>query len=217
MSFRSDFSKDWAVSDLIWYASYGSNVDRERFLLYLEGGPLPGSDHVESGARDPAPPRADSPIEFSHQISFVGRSSRWGGAPAFLNHSPAPGPAALGRRYLVTVEQLEDLVAQENLREPSPLPIDQLEVGVVRQVGPGGYDGLMLVGTDEGTPIVTFTSPVPPESRPPAAPAQAYLATLMKGLAVAHQLPAIDIATRLGMARGVERVWSVEMIASLGE
>ncbi|MEM9467380.1 MAG: histone deacetylase, partial [Actinomycetota bacterium] len=97
---------------LVWYASYGSNCSRERFLTYLRGGRPPGSTRDQIGARDSSDPLGDAPVEFTTAACFAGHSTRWGGAPAFLEHEPAERPGALGRRYLITAAQFADVLAQ---------------------------------------------------------------------------------------------------------
>jgi len=127
---------------LVWYACYGSNCARDRFLVYLTGGRAKGADHDHEGARNDAPPIADDPVVFGTNICFVGHSARWNGAPAFLEHRAAP-TGALGRRYLITLEQFADVHAQENRIRPGGLefPDDILDLapGQQRTVVDGAY------------------------------------------------------------------------------
>ena len=46
--------------DLVWYVSYGSNLHRDRFQSYLEGGRMPGGLRADAGCRDPSEPVADA-------------------------------------------------------------------------------------------------------------------------------------------------------------
>ena len=58
----------------IWYACYGSNINRSRFMDYIEG------------CTDTTPPVEDRPFEFDHPVFFAGKSLRWGGkGKAFLD------------------------------------------------------------------------------------------------------------------------------------
>ena len=92
----------------VWYTSYGSNCSRDRFLVYLRGGDLGGAAGDHHGARDATDPLADGPAVLPTNVCFTGHTRRWGGAPAFLEHRPH-AHGALGRRYLVTLEQFDIL------------------------------------------------------------------------------------------------------------
>ena len=120
---------------LVWYACYGSNCARSRFLVYLTGGRAEGAVHDHEGARNDTPPIADGPVVFGTNICFAGHSARWNGAPAFLEHRAA-ATGALGRRYLITLEQFADVHAQENRIRPGGLevPDDILDLAPGQQL-----------------------------------------------------------------------------------
>ena len=125
----------------VWYASFGSNILSERFACYLEGGRIEGMVRDMPGSRDPSPPtewrRWD---DLPHRLFFAHSSPTWdGGGVAFVDFGedlrvagpPAPAetervaPAtrapALGvsyRLYRVTLEQFNDVLAQENGMAP---------------------------------------------------------------------------------------------------
>jgi hypothetical protein len=203
---------------MIWYASYGSNCSRPRFLTYLRGGRPEGADRDQIGARDASDPLDDQPVEFATSVCFAGHASRWGGAPAFLEHAMSSRPPALGRRYLITCEQFADVLAQESGR-----PLDSVDVpdlsGVAAGervvIGDGFYDAVVLLDPVDGVPCVSFTSPTPPESREPAPPSEAYLRTIVTGLAACHDLPDDAIVARLLEARGMRPTWDVASITAL--
>lgn len=199
---------------LVWYAAYGSNCSFDRFRTYLEGGTPPGATHVQRGARDPAAPRADGPIRFPSAVCFRGHSTWWGGAPAFLEHAPSTR-GALGRRYLITVEQFEDVLAQENrLEVVSPVAVDR-PPGDRQRVTDGPYGQVVSLEPIDGHPVLTFTSPAAPEHREPAAPSAAYLGTIVRGLAEVHELTPLEIADHLLMASGVDSLWNRRAIVGL--
>src|SRR5260370_3864600 len=87
---------------LVWYAGYGSNLNRARFMAYIEGGSPPGSDAVYDGCTDKSPPIGDISLVLSHSLYFAGCSRRWGGtAAAFITLETCDAPA-LARAYLIT-------------------------------------------------------------------------------------------------------------------
>ena len=143
----------------VWYASYGSNCSRDRFLAYLRGGRAEGAGRDQIGARDTRDPSGDEPVRFETAVCFVGRSTRWGGAPAFLEHDRSARPGALGRRYRVTRQQFADVLAQESGRplDSVPLPdLDELEPGTRAVIGDGFYDALVILAPIDGVPCLSF-------------------------------------------------------------
>jgi len=144
----------------VWYASYGSNLNRARFLTYLRGGTPPGGRRHQIGARDASDPEGDIPIRFDGRMHFAYASGRWdGGGVGFMDVDKAGH--ALGRAYLITAEQFDDVVAQEN---GMPLTLsDPVDIATVVQKGRGTYrnsviySDLIHIGDHEGSPVLTFT------------------------------------------------------------
>ena len=200
---------------LIWYASYGSNVNRARFLCYLQGGTPDGTTVAQRGARDNSPPRGDAACVFGSAIRFAGHSARWDGAPAFLEHRPATA-GALGRRYLITKEQFVDVVAQENRADGVvSIPFDDVQPDTHTVIDTHFYDAIVGLHPVDGIPVATFTSSKPPEHRPAAPPSSAYLGTIARGLAQVHELDDKTLAHHLHRADGVAPAWSVAEIQRL--
>lgn len=203
------------TEQLIWYASYGSNVNRARFLCYLQGGTPDGTSLRQRGARDPSLPLEDAPCSFRSAICFAGYSERWEGAPAFLEHRNA-SPGALGRRYLITKEQFADVVAQENGTDgPVSIPFGKVRPQSHTLIDTRRYDTIVGLDPVDGIPVATFTSSNVPEDRPAAAPSAAYLGTIARGLAEVHDLGHATLARRLHSADGVAQTWTIAQIERL--
>jgi gamma-glutamylcyclotransferase (GGCT)/AIG2-like uncharacterized protein YtfP len=173
---------DW-MQAYAWYVAYGSNLCRERFLLYIEGGPHPvtGGEHV--GARDRTPPRADLALTIPHRLLFAQSSRTWeGGGVAFVDPEAGSG-AAHGRAWLVTREQLADVLAQEAGCAPPELPDAVLRASKPVDVAdpPRWYSCVVPLGMRDGWPMATFTAgdAATFERRPPGA---AYRAVVARGL-----------------------------------
>jgi len=201
------------MTTLVWYAAYGSNLWSARFLTYLAGGPVPLSPagRVQDGARDPSPPRADTPARLPGRLLFGRSSSGWGGGGiAFLDTAPEPTPdpepppqdrqdRVLGRLWLITAGQFADVASQEN---GHPLPPEAahpsaLEPGGHLDVGPGWYGRLLHLGAGpDGHPVLTFTCP-DPASVPRRAPHPAYRQVIARGLTEAWGLTASEAAAYL--------------------
>ena len=144
----------------VYYASYGSNMSRERFMAYIEGGSVRGATRVYNGATDKTAPTDDIPLKFNNPVQYAGNSTVWGkGGVGFLDHS-APGKS-LGRAYKITAEQFSDVVAQESgqLTNYAKTDVDSaLENGVTYDYK-RLYGTLVHVGDYNGRPVLTFTAP----------------------------------------------------------
>ena len=142
----------------VWYASYGSNLSRERFLTYITGGTPEGSDTLHLGCRDGTVPEEDIPIRFSGRMHFAASSGRWGGGGvAFMDNDYAGH--ALGRAYLVSIDQFDDIVAQENGRTPGSIKTntDEALINGSTDVTNGLYGNLVHIGDYGNAPVFTFT------------------------------------------------------------
>ena len=102
----------------VWYASFGSNILAERFNCYLAGGRVEGMVRDMPGSRDPTPPcRWTRWDDVPYRMFFAHSSPTWGGGGVAFVDVDAPSPAHLGttfRLYRVTLQQYNDVLAQEN-------------------------------------------------------------------------------------------------------
>lgn len=174
--------------DPVWYVSYGSNMSSHRLACYLQGGSPEGTSQVYAGARDTSPPRQSIPLFLPGTVYFAGKSSVWGGGVAFYDPD-LPGRTA-ARGYLLTVEQLSDIMAQEMHRDVdahTPPPDLSAVVAAGRtQAGPGNYETLVSVGSRSGVPMVTFTAPNSKQEAALTPPSPPYRRVLGQGLREAH-------------------------------
>jgi hypothetical protein len=140
----------------VLYVSYGSNVSTERFMHYIEGGKPRGSRVDYEGCRNPTPPDDVVPVIMHGTVHFAGRSAVWGGGVAFLDHLRRG--KSLGKAYLVTSEQFDDIVAQECGHPIGVRPAD-INAAISKGVhdGAGRYGRLVHVGDLDGSPAFTFT------------------------------------------------------------
>jgi hypothetical protein len=158
-------------------------------------------------------------VEVPGGLVFSGESAVWGGGRAFYDLA-APGVVA-GRAYLLTVEQLADVAAQEMYREPGSAFAQELtevlpEVESVRVMGPGRYETVARVGERDGVPMFTVTDTGAADLEP-AAPSAAYLRWIAAGLREAHGWDASQVADYLSQARGVAGAWSKDDLVAIAE
>ena len=84
----------------VWYACYGSNLCKARFMKYI------------NNCSDKTPPSEDRPFVFDHPIYFAKSAAHWqNGGKAFLDDSD--NGMAYGRIYKITREQYEEIKLQE--------------------------------------------------------------------------------------------------------
>lgn len=103
-------------NDYVWYACYGSNISRSRFMKYI------------NRCSDKTPPIEDRPYEFKHNIYFSKKAANWEGCgKAFLDYSTAGH--AYGRIYKITREQFEKIKILEG-RDYSY----KLDLGIIEHV-----------------------------------------------------------------------------------
>ena len=175
-------------TELVWYAGYGSNLSRQRFACYLEGGTPEGAGHVHAGCRDRSPAIRTEPLTIRGRLTFAGASTIWGGGLAFLDADVEGTTYARG--YLITTDQLDDVAVQETR-----------------------YDSLTTVGHRDGLPILSLTSTLRP---PPAPPSAAYLRTILTGL-LDGILDVDGAVAYLLAADGVDLMWDVASLEALVE
>jgi hypothetical protein len=197
----------------VWYASYGSNLSRERFRHYLDGGRPQGASRTYPGARDSTQPEDDRALTLPGEMFFAWESPTWGGGIAFYD-ADTTGPT-LARAYLVSEQQFADVAAQERREVPGEdLDLSHVLAHSRHDLGPGHYEALHLVGELEGLPVLTFTAPDPAVLQRNS-PTSAYLAKLVAGLRETHDLSDDDLADYLLDRPGIGPEWDRARIAGL--
>lgn len=186
---------------MLWYVGYGSNLDRDRFLRYLNGGQAPGAQLSVPGARDATPPAQERAVVVPGQMFFGWTSATWGGGVSFLDAQA--DDTAYGRAYLLTEQQFADVAAQE-MHYPPGQDLDLAQVLGERRhtFGAGPYETLQWLGELDGLPMLTFTVDEPARLEPNQ-PVGAYLATVARGLRHTHGLDADAIVAHLLSRPGI--------------
>lgn len=166
----------------VWYASYGSNLNRDRFLCYIKGGKPKGSEKVEVGCRDKTLPPKEATYIMHYPLYFAKASDRWQKqGVAFIGLKRDQKHHTYSRKYLITVEQFMDVVKQENNR--ASLHIDLNEIiknGSKTLLKDSWYGTVLYLGEEDGYPILTFTADW--EGVPFTKPSKEYLGMIINGL-----------------------------------
>jgi hypothetical protein len=198
---------------LVWYVSYGSNMQADRLGCYLAGGVPAGARRGYPGCRDRRPPRAARGCEFPGRIYFATESVVWGGGRAFYDDG-LPGVVA-ARAYLITSAQFSDIAAQEMYREPgADLDLRGVLASGRARLGPGRYETLLHLGDHDGHPMLTFTAPWAAADVDHVAPSAGYLRMLAEGLRQAHGWSVHRTAEYLAGLPGCAGAWTAAAIVT---
>ncbi|MCM8772324.1 MAG: gamma-glutamylcyclotransferase [Candidatus Omnitrophica bacterium] len=141
------------------YAAYGSNLLKERFIVYIKGGYFENR-HYE-GSSDKSDPEDLGWIYVPHRLYFAKKSPTWDNkGVAFLSCKKEENPEyhAIVRLWKISEKQFEDLHKQEGLK---------------------WYHKIMLLGEKNGLLIKTFTGCWENEKQEPS---EKYLNIIKKGL-----------------------------------
>ena len=202
---------------LVWYASYGSNLNEERFLCYIQGGKPDGSKKVERGARDKTPPRQNLGIQIPYPLYFAKYSKRWGGAVAFIDKVKNEQNTTYGRMYLITEEQFIDVVNQENSTNDLTIDLDQVKIHGQLSVRQSWYGNIIYLGEKDGYPIFTFTANWDLKDINLHIPSEAYLKMLISGLKKLNILTDQEIVDYFMNKPGVKDNYSTRQIEEIIE
>jgi hypothetical protein len=201
---------------LVWYAVYGSNLLKKRFNCYIAGGKPDGSKTDYPGCRDKTPAREDRPIALTHALYFAGHSNSWDAAIAFVRHA-ASGAHTLGRMFLISYGQFNDVVRQENARGvPGAivvLPYDELAHGDQWPIDAYRLYGCFIkTGVEDGHPVLTLTAAQ--DSFAVGKPSEAYVKTIAAGLEEAYPcMRKSEILEYLGTAEGIRGAIQHDVLA----
>ena len=183
----------------VWYACYGSNINRERFMRYI------------NNCTDRTEPAEDRPYEFAHPVFFAGTSSTWEGkGKAFLDDT-ADGHA-FGRIYKITDEQYREVKVYEGGDYTKKVELGMLEgIPVVtftcrqkpepeRAVPSAEYLEVILSGLRETYPDIRES---------------ALAADLVHGIFNDHEIRILDCMRRSDHGlkiRSIEEITGLELI-----
>ncbi|WP_406290302.1 hypothetical protein [Embleya sp. NBC_00896] len=201
----------------VWYISYGSNMNQERFRYYIEGGTPPGSTKLHQGSIDQTPIRESRPVIMPGGIFFGDHKSlNWNAAVSFYDPNlPGEMPAVAHR---VTQKQFSDLTLQEMDRVPEREP--DLDMGRLLRdghlkVADGWYGEVRVVGHIDGIPAVTFTGPSDASSVRGRPPGLAYLKMLATGLQNNFAWSPERAARYLANRPGAKGTWKARPLAKM--
>jgi len=170
----------------VWYVGYGSNLNKQRFLCYIQGGKPTYGRRSGNGCTNKTLPLQDSICKIPYQVYFalphdITSTSNWGnGGVAFLRNIRSE-ELSLGRMWKIAQSQYEEIKDQE---------------------GRKWYDKEIFLGTKESAPIYTITNSKELNNILP--PSETYLKTLIEGLRESFNMRLEDAVDYLMKLDGVK-------------
>lgn len=127
--------KKYRDEDYLWYACYGSNINYDRFMYYINGD-INGKYSRCEGCKDKTLPLEERQYIFKHPIYFASTSKKWSGGMAFLDYEN--DGKSYGKIYKLKMSQFRDILEQEQNCKL--------------------YDTILLVDYIDNLPVFTFTA-----------------------------------------------------------
>jgi len=192
------------LDEKVWYACYGSNLLKERFLCYILGGKPEGAKKTYPGCRDKTLPVDNEDFYICSELYFAKESANWdNGGIAFIRTIFEPQASTLARIYLVTKGQLIDIARQETNTE-TDLSID-FDASVRNRhyifKDRSWYGNLVYLGDQRDYPIFTLTNER--DLQPVTKPSRSYLQTICRGIREAHAFDDLTILDYLETKKGI--------------
>lgn len=130
-----EYLNNYDNESYIWYACYGSNINYDRFMYYINGDSKEKLG-FKTGCTDKTMPLEELPYIIKHPIYFASNSKNWGGGIAFLDYEKEG--FCYGKIYKIKISQFKDILKQEQ---------DCIL-----------YDTIVLIDYYDNLPIFTFTA-----------------------------------------------------------
>ncbi|MCF8254987.1 MAG: hypothetical protein K9H61_09640 [Bacteroidia bacterium] len=190
----------------VWYASYGSNLQMERFLCYIRGGQPYGRPDIYEGCLDKTLPEDNEEFYICSRLYFAKESSGWNkGGVGFISNTFDNKSQTLARMYLITKEQFVDVVKQETkFKGNLEINFDEcINNGSLIFKDPSWYGNLIYLGEQNQQPIFTFTSKED-FSHLINRPDRKYLKTIIEGIKEVFPFDDNEICDYLFPLEGIE-------------
>jgi len=175
---------------LVWYAAYGSNLNPDRFVCYIEGGKPKFSRKEMLGCRDKTHPRGTKTFLDKYDLYFAKRSSLWNGGVCFIEEGDSK---TLFDLYLISAEQFKEVLLQEcgfnSMDDKIDLVLNEQDHLFDDR---SWYGRVLYLGELEGHSIYTMTAPED-YSDELLNPSRYYLYHIIKGLHEVHDLTKEEI------------------------
>lgn len=210
------------MQEKIWYCSYGSNLSYERFNLYIFGGSSRTIEKNHTGCSDKTKAEKAEFFEIPYELYFSDYLAFWNGAVAFISDRKSSEKRTLSRMYLISHEQFNEVVEQENGHfensNPFSLDLEELRKNGFVLLGPKDknikYGKILLVGEKDGFPIVTFTAKWSVDNITYTKPSERYLKTILSGL-IESDISKEELMNYLVHLKGIDGFYTYDELRNI--
>jgi len=199
------------MKDLVWYASYGSNMNKKRFLCYIQSGRPKGSTKCYKGCSDKSMPRCDKQKIIPHELYFAKQSPFWGKKGVAFIKSQRSKQETLARMYLIKKDQFIEVLRQENGKDPNDDTVINnidFEQAISKESylipDKNWYDFIMHLGYEGNYPIFTFTGICDYSEKELNPPGEEYIKVIIKGIKETYNYPDEKIIEYLKNLEGIK-------------
>ena len=126
---------NYKEDDYIWYVCYGSNLNYDRFMLYINGDETKELSSY-SGCKIKNPPIESGEYIIDAELYFALESKRWTGGIAFIDYETSG--KVYGKKYKIQLNQFLDILKQERVNK--------------------NYDTILYLNNINDVPVFTFTA-----------------------------------------------------------
>jgi hypothetical protein len=198
---------------MIWYASYGSNINESRFLCYINGGTPDGSDKYNKGCTDKSYPTKIKNKVINFELYFAKKSKTWqNGGVAFISTKPNDEIQTFVKMYLITKQQFIEVLQQETNQLVDFDFEEVIQNKFLVFNNKSWYGQIMYLGMEDEHPIFTFTNSNIIE---PTKPSVNYLKTIITGMKESYQLNNDEISNYLLSKKGIKDNFDIQSIQRL--
>lgn len=199
----------------VWYASYGSNLSKDRFLCYIRGGKPKGAEKVEVGCRDKSLPLEEATFIMNYPLYFAKNSVRWQNqGVGFIGLIKDKRYETYSRKYLITTEQFVDVVKQENNGVELEIDFNEVKAAGSMTLRDSWYGTILYLGEEDGYSIFTFTGDFDLDV-PFSKPSKEYIRMIIEGLKKTIKLDNLEIINYLCTKPGIESNYSRQDLEKL--
>ncbi|MEI2676169.1 MAG: hypothetical protein V9F05_19205 [Chitinophagaceae bacterium] len=177
-------------SNMIWYACYGSNMDNDKFIKYIQGGELTVNGHEKNYIpcpTDTEPARQSEQYLIDRRFYFAKESTTWNKhGVGFISPRRSSRSRTYARIYLISRAQFSHLFAQENSRQTAQINYENLNEKGFLDFEYSFYNRIIQLEENlNGCPVLTFTNK---SILLPNKPLKEYVRLICKGLRLTHNL-----------------------------
>jgi len=198
-------------SKYVWYSSYGSNLNEERFLCYIKGGKSKSSSRIEIGCTDKTLPLENRSYKLDRPLYFAKNSPHWNnGGSGFIGLESEKENYTLSRMYLITKEQFIDLVNQENSITGITINFENAIKNGITKIADTKYGNLLFIELIDEIPVFSFSTLENKGDSPFVKPDIMYLKTILAGLKEIYELTNSEFADYFLQKPGIKENYTKE-------